>query len=79
MNQMTRLSQLPEGACATVTALPPCGVSGRLLDLGMIPGTSVRCVRRAPSGSPIAYEIRGAVVALRRADAAKISVRMDGK
>ena len=39
------------------------------------PGTRVTCVRRALSGDPIAYRIRGAVVALRKCDAAQIEVQ----
>ena len=47
----------------------------RVQDLGLVPGTRVTCVRRALSGDPIAYRIRGAVVALRKCDAAQIEVQ----
>ena len=47
----------------------------RLLDLGVIPGTVIRRRHTAPSGSPIAYEIQGAVVALRKVDAAKVFIQ----
>lgn len=46
----------------------------RLLDLGIVPGAHLRRRYTAPSGSPIAYEIGGAVIALRRHDAAQIVV-----
>ena len=46
-----------------------------ILRAEMLPGTAVRCRMRAPSGSPIVYEIRGASVAIRRKDAEKITVR----
>lgn len=46
----------------------------RLEDLGLIPGLTLRCLHRAPGGSPAAYEIRGAAIALRRGDAAEILV-----
>ena len=41
----------------------------RFLDMGLIPGTRVTCLARSPAGDPCAYLIRGALIALRRADA----------
>lgn len=46
----------------------------RLEDLGLIPGLTLTCLHRAPGGSPAAYEIRGAAIALRRRDAGEILV-----
>lgn len=47
----------------------------RILDLGIVPGTRIRCMRRGPSGDPTAYLVRGALIALRQEDAAQILVR----
>ena len=41
----------------------------RLLDLGVVPGTEIRAVMRSAAGDPIAYDIRGALIALRREQA----------
>ena len=49
-------------------------IKRRLLDMGLIEGTRISCVLKAPSGDPLAYLIRGAVVALRKEDTAKILV-----
>lgn len=49
----------------------------RLEDLGLTVGLSVRCLHHAPSGTPAAYEIRGAAIALRREDADLILVEAD--
>jgi DtxR family Mn-dependent transcriptional regulator len=38
----------------------------RLLDLGIVPGTVVRAEIISPSGDPIAYRVRGTLIALRR-------------
>ena len=46
----------------------------RLLDLGLLPGTEVKAIMKSPLGSPIAYEIRGSMLALRPEDASKIVV-----
>lgn len=64
------LSDLREGESGYVTevnARP--AMSGRLADLGLVRGTRVTCMLRAPAGDPCAYLIRGALIALRRRDA----------
>ena len=40
--------------------------------LGLVPGTRVTCVGKSPAGDPAAYAFRGAVIALRRADAEEV-------
>ena len=73
------LSALRDGQQARVAALHLSGgMRRRVQDLGLVPGTRVTCVRRALSGDPIAYRIRGAVVALRKCDAAQIEVQPGG-
>lgn len=47
----------------------------RLMDLGLIDGTRVTCLGKSPAGDPAAYLIRGAVIALRGADAAAVTAR----
>ena len=70
------LSALRDGQQARVAALYLSGgMRRRVQDLGLVPGTRVTCVRRALSGDPIAYRIRGAVVALRKCDAAQIELQ----
>ncbi|MGH0035879.1 MAG: FeoA family protein [Myxococcota bacterium] len=48
----------------------------RLLDLGFLPETPVRMIRRAPLGDPIEFEIRGTRICLRREEAGHIRVRL---
>jgi Fe2+ transport system protein FeoA len=47
----------------------------RLIDLGLLPDTKVKVVRRAPLGDPTEYALRGYRLCLRRVDAARIWVR----
>jgi DtxR family Mn-dependent transcriptional regulator len=47
----------------------------RLLDLGIVPGTEITAEMRSAGGDPIAYRIRGALIALRKTQAAGIYVR----
>jgi len=46
----------------------------RLLDLGLVPGTLVEAELAGASGDPVAYRIRGALIALRRDQARWIQV-----
>ena len=50
----------------------------RLMSMGMIPGTKVTVLRSAPLGDPIAIGIRSYNLAMRREDAALISVEQIG-
>ena len=69
------LSGLPEGKGARVHALRLSGgIRRRLQDLGLVAGTQVTCIQRAAAGDPTAYLIRGAVIALREADASQSEV-----
>ncbi|MFQ5664741.1 MAG: ferrous iron transport protein A [Terriglobia bacterium] len=70
------MSELHPGETAEVVRLAGESLRRRrLLELGLVPGTRVSAVRRSPGGEPTAYAIRGAVVALRREDAALVLVR----
>lgn len=46
----------------------------RLTELGLLPGTPVRCELVSPAGDPAAYRVRGALIALRAQDAGMVSV-----
>lgn len=69
------LSRLPIGRTAVVSELLSSdSLRRRMLDIGIIRGTHIKALRRSPSGDPIAYFIRGSVIALRDTDAEKILV-----
>lgn len=74
-NKDLLLHQLPVGKEGKVKSLQNKGLSRRrLLDLGLIPDSLVKTERSSPAGNPIAYNIRGAVIALRREEAENIIV-----
>lgn len=69
------LPLLREGQSGTVkTVEGSVMLRGRLEELGLIPGTEIRCERVAPMGSPAVYRFRDTAVALRRRDAHGIRV-----
>ena len=77
MEQKLRtLDQLEVGETAQVHSLELHGaIRRRLQDIGLICGTQVQCVLENPSGSPKAYRIRGAVLALRTQDAKGVLIQ----
>ena len=50
-------------------------IQRRLLDLGIIEGTKIEVLHRSPLGDPVAYQIRGTVIALRKEEAKQIWVK----
>ena len=49
-------------------------IKRRLLDLGLINGTSITPIFISPSGDPTAFEIRGTVIAIRVEDTRLIAI-----
>ncbi|CAN5482777.1 MAG: FeoA family protein [Pyrinomonadaceae bacterium] len=71
------LSKLPAGVNATVTAVNGEGViSKRLMEMGMVPGVTVRLVKDAPFGDPIEIRILGSSLAIRRNEADSVEVEL---
>lgn len=71
------LHLLPTGSFGKVKELTAQdSTRRRMLDLGFINNTLVESLRRSPSGDPTAYQIRGAVIALRSEEAANIIVEL---
>ncbi|NLV51155.1 MAG: ferrous iron transport protein A [Clostridiales bacterium] len=69
------LSSLPIGKKAKVTDLLSDGqLRRRMLDLGVAGGTEIEPLFKSPSGDPVAYLVRGAVIALRSDASDKILV-----
>lgn len=73
----TTLDLLPMGNRGRVTGLLADGnVRRRFLDLGLIDNTTVEALHKSPAGDPVAYYIRGTVIALRLQEAAKIIIEI---
>ena len=72
------LDQLPLRATAVVHKVG-CDrvVARRLMEMGLLPGTRIETVRRAPLGDPLKIRLRGYLLSLRVADAARIELVPD--
>ncbi|EMS73476.1 FeoA family protein [Ruminiclostridium cellobioparum] len=70
-----QLNSLPLGKKGKVKVLTSEGtIRRRMLDLGLIADTEVEALQKSPSGDPVAYHIRGAVIALRSEEASQIFI-----
>lgn len=79
MIQIDSLANLQVGERARVASLMSRGsMRRRLQDIGLIEGTEVECVQKSPAGDPVAYRIRGALIALRSEDSSNILVASNG-
>ena len=75
MNDIYTLNLLKEGEHCKVEKIFIDGMmKKRLRDIGLIEGTVVDCLKKSISGDPVAYLIRGAVIALRSDDTSLIAV-----
>lgn len=69
------LSRLPTGCRGTIVAINASGMEkNRFIDLGLAPSQSIKSLFKSPAKNPTAYEVMGAVFALRSEDAEKIIV-----
>ncbi len=76
-----RLSDLPKGASAVVERVddvhPNDPIAQRLRDLGFVEGEQVRLVARGPVGAdPLLIQIGSTRFALRRSEAARVTVQV---
>ncbi len=73
----TLLSDIGPGQCARVAEVRNCGsIRQRFMDLGLIRGSSVCCILSS-GGSMKAYNIKGAVIAIRQKDAGSVMVEVE--
>jgi DtxR family Mn-dependent transcriptional regulator len=75
------LFDLAPGETGRVAAILP-GCLGaqrrRLLDLGLVPGTQVEAVFASAAGDPVAYRIRGSLIALRETQSRWVGIEREG-
>ncbi len=72
-----KLTSLKRGETARIVSLSPSIVGGerrRMLDLGLVAGTRIERDFASMLGSPVAYRVRGATIALRKEQSDRIFV-----
>lgn len=78
MGEIISLKEMQPGQKARIKKILSSGsMRRRLLDIGLIKGTKIECVGKSPAGDPLAFYIRGAVIAIREEDCRNIIVEAD--
>jgi len=68
------LADLQINECAVIKFVG--NLKPRLLEMGLIPGTSVRFIKRTPLGGPIEVKVRDFYLSIRLDDAKSILVEL---
>lgn len=69
------LHRLKPGQTGVITDVNAKGlIRQRLFDLGFLPGTKIQALFPNPAGNPVAYLIRGTIIALRLREAKQIKI-----
>src|SRR3989338_6212307 len=69
------LDQLKIGESATVRELTTNGsLKTRLMEMGIIRGTTLKLLKIAPLGDPLEIQVRGALLSIRKHEASQIQV-----
>jgi ferrous iron transport protein A len=72
------LAELAPGQTAHIASVQGRGsFRRRLLELGLVAGTPITRQGSAPLGDPLTYRVRGAILALRARDAARVVLTSD--
>ncbi len=69
---LDRLAPGESGTIARIDGEP--AIARRLMELGLVPGTTVEMIRTAPLGDPLELTVRGMHLSLRRSEARSIHV-----
>lgn len=69
---MKNLSVLLPGEQGVVVCVEQSNLYRRFTDMGIIPGTKIKCVTKSPLGDPTAFLVRGTLLSLRKEDAVNI-------
>jgi len=75
-----RLSELKPGEKGIITRVNGFGaVKKKLLDMGLVKGTEVTMIRKAPLGDPIEFLLKGYNLSLRKAESDNVYVSVKGE
>lgn len=76
--KITYLNKLPINTLGKIKKIEaPLNIKRRLLDLGLIEGTTIIPVFKSPLGDPTAFYVRGSLIALRKNDINEIEVNVN--
>jgi len=75
-----RLSDLAPGQKGIVVSIKGGGATRRrIMDMGIVRGSKIKVIRKAPLGDPVEFEIRDYNLTLRKREAENIYVSLEGE
>ena len=75
-----QLNELEPGQKGVVVSIKGSGATRRrIMDMGIVRGSEIKVIRRAPLGDPVEFEIRDYNLTLRKREAERIYVSLEGK
>ena len=76
--RICRLASMHPGQRGRIAGLHVAGDIGqRLRDMGFVRGAGIECVYASPFGDPVAYFVKGTLIAVRNGDAENIEVEVE--
>lgn len=76
---MPSITDMRPGQSALIEAITAGDdIRRRLIEMGILPGKTLRFVRKAPLGDPIEIDLDGCHIALRRREARSVLINMKG-
>jgi ferrous iron transport protein A len=77
-SERMNLTDVPVGGTACVASIRGTGsLRGRIMAMGLVPGTVVQVVRKAPMGDPLELSVKGYYLSLRKREAEMVLVTAD--
>lgn len=74
-----KLADMKVGEKGIVDSLQGHGnIQHRLVDMGVVKGSHIQILKKAPLGDPIEVRVKGCALALRMNEAAMISIAIEG-
>lgn len=73
-----KLSNVANGQMVVVHAIAASDLRVKLLEMGLVEGKQLRVLYRAPFGDPMAIDVEGYVLSLRKDEAVLVDVEMLG-
>jgi ferrous iron transport protein A len=75
-----KLNDLEPGQKGVVVSIKGGGVTRRrIMDMGIVRGSEIKVIRKAPLGDPVEFEIRDYNLTLRKKEAELIQVSLEEK
>jgi ferrous iron transport protein A len=70
------LSELKKGQIAVIENFENLHLALKFMEIGLVPGAEVSVYSLAPLGDPIAIEIEGSKISMRKKEAATVKIKL---